>query len=643
MDYPITPHIQSESEYDKLYTESITDPEKFWARAATEYIDWSRRPPRAVAGSEWFPGGKLNVSFNCVDRWEAVDPDRTAIIYEGDSAEQPRTLTFKQLQEGVCRMANVLKRRGGVRKGDTVTIYMPTTPELVITMLACARIGAVHSVVFAGFSSVNLRERITDAASQVVICSDRTVRGGKIIPLRPTVNEAVSDCVAVHTVFVFPSGSSLSVDEFSNTGRFIDASLAMRAERPYCPPEEMDAEDPLFLLYTSGSTGRPKAILHTTGGYLVYAAMTHRLIFDVHPGDVWACVADCGWITGHSYVVYGPLCNGNSTFLFESVPTFPSPSRYWEMVDRHRITHLYTSPTAIRTLMKFGDSPVASTSRSSLRVLGSVGEPINPEAWRWLHSVVGGGRCPIIDTYWQTETGGILLAPLVCRTLKPGCATKPFFGIQPVIVDPITGHELTGADVNGLLALRGNWPGILRTIHGDHTRMEETYFNQFPGLYLTGDGAVRDSDGYYWLTGRVDDVIKVSGHRIGSAEIEHALVQHPDVSESAVVGFPHPIKGEGLFCYVTLKDGKGHDKSIEQLQTELSVVVRKGVGAVAQPDVIVVTPGLPKTRSGKIMRRILRKLANGQSDELGDVSTLADPSIVYELIGLVGKAIAKSQ
>ena len=645
-------HIATETEYERLYKRSLADPLGFWSEMANSHISWNR-PFRSVNPTnqalltgdvEWFTGGKINACYNCVDRWAESDPSRVAIIAEGDSPSDVTTVTFGELKSKVCQIANMLKFIGKVKKGDVVTLYMPTVPELVMCILACARIGAVHSVVFAGFSAPNLKERIIDAKSRIVICSNRGFRGGKSIELRQIVEEAVSDCKSVDHVFVFSHESitarsvSSGID-FVEGGRFIDASLEMKNFRPYCPLEDMDSEDILFLLYTSGSTGKPKAITHTTAGYLLYAAMTTKYIFDVHPGDVWACMADLGWITGHTYGVYGPLINGNSTFLFESVPTYPDAGRYWDCVARHRITHFYTAPTALRTLMKFGDSFVTKYDRSSLRVLGSVGEPINPEAWRWYYNVVGEGRCPIIDSYWQTETGGIVVAPLACRPLKPGSATRPFFGIDPVIVDPLNGQILEGNNVHGYLAFRRPWPGMLRTILGDHSRMIQVYLQTFPGLYLTGDGCVRDQDGYYWITGRIDDVIKVSGHRMGSAEIEHALVQHPAVSESAVVGFPHAVKGEGLFCYVVLKDGV--DLGEDVLVSDLRALVRKMIGPVATPDIIVITPGLPKTRSGKIMRRILRKLAHDQSDQLGDTSTLADPSIVDDLIKKVNSAISK--
>ncbi len=650
-------HISSEAEYERLYKRSISDPDAFWSEHASQELSWSTMF-RSVRGNQslesgniqWFLGGKLNACYNAVDRWAEKFPERIAIVAEGDDPNHVRRISFSELQASVCQIANMLKFQGKVGKGDTVTIYMPTVPELVMTILACARLGAVHSVVFAGFSAPNLRERIIDANSRIVVCSDQTTRGGKLIPLKEIVREAVVECRCVDTVFVFSSEAredpevySSNIAEFSESGRFVNATESMRNFRPYCPCEEMDSEDLLFLLYTSGSTGKPKAIAHTTGGYLLYAKMTLRYVFDLHEGDRWACMADLGWITGHTYGVYGPLLNGNSTFLFDSVPTFPDAGRYWDCVARHKLTHFYTAPTALRSLMKFGESFVTKHDRSSLRILGSVGEPINPEAWRWYFQTVGDSRCPIMDSYWQTETGGIVIAPLACRALKPGSATKPFFGIDPVIIDPISGSVLQGTNVSGYLGFRQAWPGMLRTILGDHQRLIDTYLKTFKGVYLTGDGAVRDVDGYYWITGRVDDVIKVSGHRMGSAEIEHALVQHPFVSESAVVGFPHAIKGEGLFCYVVLREGqKISETPHETIVAELRALVRKMIGPVASPDVIVLVSGLPKTRSGKIMRRILRKLAHKET-ELGDMSTLADPNIVAELLEKVSVALCKYQ
>lgn len=629
-------HISSETDYEKLYKESISDPNDFWSKMALNHLDWTC-PFRISSSSlsclksgdiKWFLGGKLNACFNAVDRWAESCPDRIAIIAEGDAPSQVRSITFKELLHQVCQIANMLRLQGNVKKGDVVTIYMPTVPELVMTMLACARIGAIHSVVFAGFSAPNLRDRIVDASSSVVVCSETSSRGGKVIPLRAIVEEAIGDVETVEKVFVFTTEKETT--SFPSNDLFVNASNSLKNFQPYCPCQDMDSEDLLFLLYTSGSTGKPKAIAHSTAGYLLYAAVTFKYIFDVHPGDVWACMADLGWITGHTYAVYGPLLNGNSTFLFESIPTFPDAGRYWSCVERHRLTHFYTAPTALRALMKFGDDFVHKHDLSSLRVLGSVGEPINPEAWRWYFNVVGQRRCPIMDTYWQTETGGIVIAPLACRSLKPGSATKPFFGIDPVIIDPLTGNILQGNNVHGYLGFKQAWPGMLRTILGDHSRMMDIYLNPFPGIYLTGDGCVRDKDGYYWITGRVDDVIKVSGHRMGSAEIEHALVQHPLVSESAVVGFPHEVKGEGLFCYVVLKE-KTQQVSEDSIIIELKALVRKIIGPIATPDAILLVSGLPKTRSGKIMRRILRKLAHGET-EFGDVSTLADPAIVDELV-----------
>ena len=653
--YPPVPtahslHIRSESDYEKMYKESISEKsDAFWAREA-KALSWTVPFRHVHKAPAWFVGGKLNACYNAVDRWAETDPHRVAVIAEGDEPGDVERLTFLELQSRVCRMANLLKIEGQVRKGDVVTVYMPTVPELLITMLACARIGAVHSVVFAGFSAPNLAERIADAQSRVLVCQNKSVRGGRVIDLLAIVEQLEVACL--EKVLIFDSSSA---EEETEQSKPTKTRINLSKYQPYCPVEDMDSEDLLFLLYTSGSTGKPKGIAHTTGGYLLYASMTHKYIFDVHPGDVWACMADLGWITGHTYGVYGPLINGNSTLLFDSIPTYPTPSRYWECVARHKITHFYTAPTAIRTLMKFGpefvshskavgpDEALSPIDLSSLRILGSVGEPINPEAWRWYYSVVGRNRCPIMDTYWQTETGGIVLAPLACRALKPGSATRPFFGIEPVVIDPLTGRELEGMNVAGFLAFRKPWPGMVRTILGDHDRMEKSYFVSLVSdkveapVFMTGDGCVRDQDGYFWITGRVDDVIKVSGHRMGSAEIEHALVQHPSVSESAVVGFPHPIKGEGLFCYVVLKNGGVSTTVLAELRQQ----VRNSIGPVATPDIIIFCSGLPKTRSGKIMRRILRKLAHGQGDQLGDVSTLADPAVVDELQGLVSNAISE--
>ena len=640
--------VSSLDEYRSIYNRSINSPETYWGETAREMLEWRVPFSRSLEGEfgniRWFAGGGLNACENAVDRWARSHPDRKAIIYEGDEASQVRVLTYKELLEQVCRMANLLKSLG-VKKGDRVTIYLPMVPEAAISMLACARIGAVHSVVFGGFSAANLRERIIDANSEIVVTMNVGYRGGKEVKLKEVVDDAISDkrCNFVKKVVVFehsvrdPTCLSKSradslldpiiVAPFETAAaisREVKANEALKNQRPYCPPEVMDAEDLLFILYTSGSTGKPKGIAHTTAGYLLYTALTHKIAFDYRPGDIFGCMADVGWITGHSYVVYGPLVNGATTFMFESLPTYPDAGRYWETVARHRITHFYTAPTAIRTLMRYGNDFVTKHDRSSLRVLGSVGEPINPEAWRWYFDIVGDKKAPIIDTYWQTETGGFVITPLPCFALKPGSATLPFFGVDVGIFDPHTGQELFGPKVKGALVIKKPWPGMLRTVYGDHSRMNDTYFSAYPGAYFTGDGAVRDGDGYYWITGRVDDVIKVSGHRIGSAEVEHALVQHVSVAEAAVVGFPHEIKGEGLFCFVSVKEGVAESAG---LIAELKQTVRKMIGPVATPDVILITPSLPKTRSGKIMRRILRKIVNGD-EPLGDVSTLADPAVV---------------
>jgi acetyl-CoA synthetase len=614
-----------------LRAEARADVDAFWERQARERIEWSH-PFHTVQDCDfregriaWFLGGRLNASVNCLDRHLATRGDKTAILWEGDEPGQVRKLTYRELHGETCRIANAL-RRLGVRKGDRVAIYMPMIPEAAIAMLACARIGAVHSVVFAGFSAEALRDRIQDAECAVVITADEGVRGGKRIPLKRTVDEAVAQCPSVrHVVVAERTGAAVVWHE----GRDHKWNELARAERPWAPAELMDAEDLLFLLYTSGSTGKPKGVAHTTGGYLVHAALSHHLVFDLREDDVYACVADVGWITGHTYVVYGPLANGATTVLFESIPTYPDASRYWDLVERHKITIFYTAPTAIRAVMREGDSWTSRHDRSSLRVLGSVGEPINPEAWRWYHDVVGGGRCPIVDTWWQTETGGILISPLAgASDLKPGSATLPVPGIEPVVLDE-KGLEIEGNGVSGLLALKGSWPGQARTIWGDHGRFLDTYFRPFPGYYFTGDGCRRDEDGFWWITGRVDDVINVSGHRMGTAEVESALVSHEACAEAAVVGFPHEIKGQGIFAWVILKEGW---KSSPELIGELKNECRHHIGPIAVPDRVVVVPGLPKTRSGKIMRRILRKVAAGETDSLGDISTLADPSIVEAMV-----------
>jgi acetyl-CoA synthetase len=573
--------------------------------------------------------GRLNASINCVDRWAKSKPDATAIIWEGDTPDQIRRITYRELMQEVCRTANILKTLG-VKKGEPVAIYMPMVPEAAYAMLACARLGAPHSVVFAGFSAVSLADRCLDSNCKVIITANEGIRGGKVIPLKKTVDAACDLAPCVKKVLVYQR-TPTEVNMVS--GRDVWWHEAALNERPFCPAVPMDSEDFLFLLYTSGSTGKPKGMAHSTAGYLVWAMLTVKYVFDLRPDDIFACVADVGWITGHSYIVYGPLANGATTFMFESLPTYPNPSRYWDMVQRHRITQLYTAPTAIRALMQFGDQPLEGYDRSSLRVLGSVGEPINPEAWRWYYHMVGGSKAAVVDTYWQTETGGHMLTPLPGATpMKPGSATFPFFGVEPVLLDPQSGAVLEGNDVRGMLCIRTPWPGIARTVFNDHQRYLSTYMNPYPGFYFTGDGAHRDQDGYLWITGRVDDVLNVSGHRLGTAEIESALVEHHDCSEAAVVGFPHDIKGEGIFAYIILRQGAENNA---QLMTELQGKVREYIGPIAKPDIMIVAPGLPKTRSGKIMRRILRKLAAAEYDQLGDISTLADPSVVEALVTLV--------
>ena len=614
-----------------MYDRSVNEPEAFWGEQALATLDWFHPFSRVRMFDwewgqvQWFLNGRLNASHNCVDRHVATKGDQIALIWEADTPGEGRKVDYRELQREVCRLANVL-RHHGIRKGDRVAIYMPMMPEAVYAMLACARIGAVHNVIFAGFSAESLRDRINDSRCKAVITADEGLRGGKIIPLKRTVDEAVMACPTVKFVFI--------VQRTGNKIPFYpqhDVWLrqAMDGERPYCPIEHMDSEDTLFLLYTSGSTGKPKGVAHTTGGYLLHAAMSHRYVFDYREGDVYACVADIGWITGHSYVVYGPLANGATTVLFESVPTYPNAGRYWEMVQRLGITQFYTAPTAIRAIAREGDKFVKPYDLSSLRVLGSVGEPINPEAWRWYYNVVGQGRCPVVDTWWQTETGGILISPLPGATpLKPGSATLPFFGIEPVVLDD-KGAEVPGNGVSGLLAIKHPWPGMARTIQNDHQRFVDTYLRPFPGYYITGDGCRRDEDGYYWITGRVDDVINVSGHRLGTAEVESALVTHPACAEAAVVGYPHDIKGQGIFAYVILN---AEWEENQELIGELKNEVRHHIGPFASPDLILVAPGLPKTRSGKIMRRILRNIASKNYNDLGDTSTLADPTVVEALI-----------
>ncbi len=622
-------HIDLEG-YEEMYRRSVADPESFWTEQAEKFVDWFT-PWHSVSQWDyhtgeirWFDGATLNVAYNCIDRHLATRGEQTAIIWESDDPSIDRKLTFNELHQEVCRFSNVLKARG-VNKGDRVSIYMPMVPEAAVAMLACARIGAVHSVVFGGFSPEALRDRILDSDCRVVITADEGPRGGKAVPLKANVEKALEGCPEVHTTIVVRRTGN---DVPSGGERDVWYDEAVAAAPVDCEPEPMNAEDPLFILYTSGSTGKPKGVLHTTGGYQLYVAMTHRYVFDYHDGDIYWCTADVGWITGHSYILYGPLANGATTLMFEGVPTYPDASRFWQVVDKHQVNIFYTAPTAIRALMSQGDDPVTATQRTSLRLLGTVGEPINPEAWEWYFQTVGEKRCPIVDTWWQTETGGILITPLPGATdLKPGSATRPFFGISPALLDA-DGKELEGA-TSGNLVITGSWPGQMRTVYGDHDRFIQTYFSTYPGYYMTGDGARRDEDGYYWITGRVDDVINVSGHRMGTAEVESALVLHPQVAEAAVVGYPHDIKGQGIYAYVTPMAGT---TPTEELRTELIALVRKEIGAIASPDVIQWAPGLPKTRSGKIMRRILRKIAANELENLGDTSTLAEPAVVEELI-----------
>ncbi|MEQ9691279.1 MAG: acetate--CoA ligase, partial [Bauldia litoralis] len=612
------------------------DPDGFWAEQAKS-LDWIKPFTKVKNTSfdapgvsiKWFEDGELNVSANCTDRHLATRGDQTAILWEPDDpTTEGRTITYRELHENVCRLANVLKSHG-VQKGDRVTIYMPMIPEVAYAMLACARIGAIHSVVFAGFSAEALAGRIEDCRSGYVITADEGRRGGRTVPLKVNTDEAVTIAEAAgarvnHVIVVKHTGADVAMKD----GRDVWYHEVIDGASADCPAEPMNAEDPLFILYTSGSTGKPKGVLHTTGGYLLYASMTHRLVFDYHDGDIYWCAADVGWVTGHSYIVYGPLANGALSVMFEGVPTWPTPSRIWEVVDKHKINILYTAPTALRALMGAGDDHVTKTSRASLRLLGSVGEPINPEAWEWYYRVVGDSRCPIVDTWWQTETGGIMITPLPGATaLKAGSATRPFFGVKPALVDA-DGKFIEGAG-SGNLVITDSWPGQMRSVYGDHERFVQTYFSAYAGMYFTGDGCRRDDDGYYWITGRVDDVINVSGHRMGTAEVESALVAHPKVSEAAVVGYPHDIKGQGIYAYVTLMVG---EEPSDDLQKELKQWVRKEIGPIAQPDLIHFTPGLPKTRSGKIMRRILRKVAANEFDTLGDTSTLADPGVFNDLV-----------
>ena len=617
--------------YQTAYSQSLSDNDAFWAEHGKR-IDWIKPYTKVSDVSyhkpdvhiRWYEDGTLNASANCLDRHLAKRGDQTAILWEGDDPADSKHITYSQLHEDVCRFANALKARG-VKKGDRVTIYMPMVPEAAVAMLACTRIGAIHSVVFGGFSPDALAGRIQDCASTVVITADEGIRGGRPIPLKANTDKALASCPDCTTCFVVRrTGADIDWQD----GRDVWYHEAVAAADADCPPEEMSAEDPMFILYTSGSTGKPKGVLHTTGGYMVYASMTHHYVFDYQDSDVYWCTADVGWVTGHSYILYGPLANGATTLMFEGVPTYPDSGRFWQVVEKHKVTIFYTAPTAIRALMREGDGPVKKWDRSSLRLLGSVGEPINPEAWMWYHEVVGDGRCPIVDTWWQTETGGILITPLPgATTTKPGSATLPFFGIDPVLVDN-ENNVLTGA-TEGNLCINRSWPGQMRTVYGDHQRFIDTYFSTFEGRYFSGDGARRDEDGYYWITGRVDDVLNVSGHRMGTAEIESALVAHPKVAEAAIVGYPHDIKGQGIYAYVTLNVGE--DPS-DALHTELRQWVRQEIGPIASPDLLQWAPGLPKTRSGKIMRRILRKIAADDFAELGDTSTLADPSVVDDLI-----------
>jgi acetyl-CoA synthetase len=622
-------HVTAET-YRAMVRRAADDPAGFWAEQARR-LDWIKPPTRTLDGDfsgdvrvQWFADGTLNAAANCLDRHLATRGDQTAIIWEGDDPTMSRHVTYRQLHDQVCRLANVLLSLG-VRKGDRVCIYLPMVVEAAVAMLACARIGAVHTVVFGGFSPDSLANRIQDAGARVLITADEGRRGGRRVALKTNADAALAQCPEVaHVLVVTVTGGAVPMQ----AGRDRRYEDAVAAASPDCPPAEMAAEDPLFILYTSGSTGKPKGALHTTGGYMLWAAFTHELVFDYHPGEIYWCTADVGWVTGHTYIVYGPLANGATTLMFEGIPTWPDAGRFWQVVDKHRVNIFYTAPTAIRSLMREGEAPVRKSSRKSLRILGSVGEPINPEAWLWYYRVVGDERCPVVDTWWQTETGGILISPLPgAIAQKPGSATLPLPGVAPLLVDA-EGRVLEGA-AEGNLCLARPWPGMMRTVFGDHARFVQTYFSTFKGLYFTGDGARRDADGYWWITGRVDDVINVSGHRMGTAEVESALVAHPQVAEAAVVGYPHDIKGQGIYAYVTLKTGV---EPTEALRMELVAWVRREIGPIASPDAIQWAPGLPKTRSGKIMRRILRKIAANETDGLGDTSTLADPAVVTELV-----------
>ena len=620
----------SESEFQVLYKQSLENPDEFWSSQAESYLDWDKKWEEVkntnIEKGEiaWFSGGKLNASVNCIDRHLPKDKNKIAFIWEGDDPEESKNITYQDLHDEVCKFSNVLKARG-VKKGDRVCIYMPMIPEATYAMLACARIGAIHSVVFGGFSPESLKDRILDSDCQTLITADEGLRGGKTIPLKQNVDEALEGCPNVHTVLVITrTEAEIPWNEDCDV-RYEEISKNVSNE---CNPELMDAEDPLFILYTSGSTGKPKGVLHTTGGYLLQAAMSHKLVFDYKENEVYWCTADVGWVTGHSYIVYGPLANGATSVIFEGIPTHPSPSRFWEVIDKHKVNIFYTAPTALRALMAQGDDFVESSSRESLRILGTVGEPINPEAWEWYFKVVGNSSCPIVDTWWQTETGAMMITPVAGFTaMKPGSATKPFLGIEPALLDE-NGEEIVG-EGSGNLVIKSSWPSQIRTVYGDHQRCVDTYYSMYPGYYTTGDGARRDADGYYWITGRVDDVLNVSGHRLGTAEVESALVLHQQVAEAAVVGYEHEIKGQGIYCYVTLMSDVAPN---EELKSDLIQLVAKEIGPIAKPDIIQWAPGLPKTRSGKIMRRILRKIATNEIDNLGDTTTLADPSVVKELI-----------
>jgi acetyl-CoA synthetase len=632
--------IQDMDQYRKMYEKSVKDPDGFWAEQAESFI-WYKKwdqvrkynydVRKGNISIEWFLGAKTNITVNCLDRHIENKGDQVAILWEGNEPGDTKKISYRELLTQVCKFANVLKKHG-VKKGDRVSIYMPMIPELAVAMLACARIGAIHSIVFGGFSPTSLADRIVDSSCSVLVTTDGAYRGSKPIGLKANADKAIAlaekegvnirSCIVSRRV-----GDQIPIDMKDGRDSWWHDEMDEVSED--CDPEVMDAEDPLFILYTSGSTGKPKGVQHNVGGYMIYTALTHKYIFDYHDGDIWWCTADIGWVTGHSYIIYGPLANGATTLMFEGIPTYPDAGRFWDVVDRHKVTQFYTAPTAIRALMSHGEETPAQYDLSSLKVLGSVGEPINPEAWRWYHKNIGRGRCPVVDTWWQTETGGILITPLPgCTPCKPGSATFPFFSVKPVVIEAETGKKMEGNGVEGVLALEEPWPGQMRTVYGDHDRFEETYFKLSPGYYFTGDGCRRDEDGYYWVTGRVDDVINVSGHRIGTAEVESALVLHEKVAEAAVVGFPHDIKGQGIYAYTTLMEGV---ESSEELKKELVNFVRKEIGAIATPDVIHWAPGLPKTRSGKIMRRILRKIAANEADQLGDISTLADPSVVEQL------------